>query len=833
MGFDVIYLPPIHPIGEVNRKGRNNTLDPGPDDTGSPWAIGSKDGGHDAVHPDLGTLEDFDAFVAHANGLGLEVALDLALQAAPDHPWVTSHPQFFTTRADGTIAYAENPPKKYQDIYPINFDNDPVGICREVLRIVKHWMAHGVRIFRVDNPHTKPVAFWEWLLKEIRRTDPDVLFLSEAFTRPPMMHALGAVGFHQCYTYFTWRTAKWELEDYLREVAHESDHTMRPNFFVNTPDILHAYLQYGGPAAFKIRAVIAATGSPSWGVYAGYELFEHVAVKPGSEEYLDSEKYQIRIRDWDAAPAEGRSLAPYLTRLNEIRRAHPALQLLRNVSDPLAATTRTCWSSPRRRCRRRDRRRHRRGQPRPARHPRDHRPPRPAGPRARLGRLVHGPRRDHRCRVGLEPAQLRAARPRLRARARAHRQERRLTGDASVSEAFPDTPEVAGTTPDWFKTAVFYEVMVRSFRDSNGDGTGDFKGLIEKLDYLAWLGVDCLWIPPFFTSPLRDGGYDVADYTNILPEIGTVEDFHELLDEAHKRGIRVIIDFVMNHTSDQHPWFQASRQDPDGPYGDFYVWSDTDEKYQDARIIFVDTEPSNWTWDPVRQQYYWHRFFSHQPDLNFDNPAVHDAILEAVDFWFDMGLDGFRLDAVPYLYEREGTNGENLKETHEFLRKVRTHVDEKYPGKILLAEANQWPADVVDYFGDFEAGGDECHMCFHFPVMPRIFMAVRRESRYPISEILEQTPPIPIGLPVGHLPAQPRRAHPRDGQRRGPRLHVGGVRQGPADEGQHRHPPPARPPARQRHQPDRAVHRAAAVAARLPRPLLRRRDRDGRQHLAR
>ncbi|GAA1153603.1 alpha-1,4-glucan--maltose-1-phosphate maltosyltransferase [Nocardioides aquiterrae] len=332
MGFDVIYLPPIHPIGEVNRKGPNNTLDPGPEDTGSPWAIGSKDGGHDAIHPDLGTFDDFDAFVARARGLGLEVALDLALQAAPDHPWVTSHPEWFTTRADGTIAYAENPPKKYQDIYPVNFDNDPTGISQEVLRTVRLWMSHGVRVFRVDNPHTKPVAFWEWLLKEVRRTDPDVIFLSEAFTRPAMMHALGAVGFHQSYTYFTWRTAKWELEEYLLEVSHESDHLMRPNFFVNTPDILHAFLQYGGPAAFKIRAAIAATGSPSWGVYAGYELFEHVAVRPGSEEYLDSEKYQIRVRDWDAADREGRTLAPYLTRLNEIRRAHPALQLLRNVS---------------------------------------------------------------------------------------------------------------------------------------------------------------------------------------------------------------------------------------------------------------------------------------------------------------------------------------------------------------------------------------------------------------------------------------------------------------------------------------------------------------------
>jgi starch synthase (maltosyl-transferring) len=331
MGFDVIYLPPIHPIGEVNRKGPNNTLDPGPDDPGSPWAIGSEDGGHDAVHPDLGTLDDFDAFVARAQSLGLEVALDLALQCAPDHPWVKAHPEWFTTQADGTIAHAENPPKKYQDIYPVNFDNDPKGICKEVLRIVRHWMSHGVRIFRVDNPHTKPVAFWEWLLREVRRTDPDVLFLAEAFTRPAMMSALGAVGFHQSYTYFTWRTAKWELEDYLREVSGATDHLMRPNFFVNTPDILHAFLQYGGPAAFKIRAVLAATGSPSWGVYAGYELFEHVAVRPGSEEYLDSEKYQIRVRDWAAAEKDDTTLAPYLTRLNEMRRAHPALQQLRHL----------------------------------------------------------------------------------------------------------------------------------------------------------------------------------------------------------------------------------------------------------------------------------------------------------------------------------------------------------------------------------------------------------------------------------------------------------------------------------------------------------------------
>ena len=332
MGFDVIYLPPIHPIGKVNRKGPNNTLVTEEGDPGSPWAIGSDEGGHDAVHPDLGTLKDFDAFVARANELGLEVALDLALQAAPDHPWVKTNPEWFTTRADGTIAYAENPPKKYQDIYPINFDNDPKGIYNEVLRVVRHWMSHGVRVFRVDNPHTKPVEFWEWLLGEVRKTDPDVIFLSEAFTKPAMMRTLAAVGFHQSYTYFTWRNAKWELEDYLAELSHQTSHVLRPNLFVNTPDILHAYLQYGGPAAFKIRATIAAMASPTWGVYAGFELFEHVAVKPGSEEYLDSEKYQIRVRDWEAAEAEGRTLAPYITRLNEIRRQHPALQQLRNLT---------------------------------------------------------------------------------------------------------------------------------------------------------------------------------------------------------------------------------------------------------------------------------------------------------------------------------------------------------------------------------------------------------------------------------------------------------------------------------------------------------------------
>lgn len=337
MGFDVVYLPPIHPIGEVNRKGPNSAEAPGGSivaaswDVGSPWAIGSKDGGHDAIHPDLGTMADFKAFVKRARQLKMEVALDLALQCAPDHPWVASHPEWFTTKPDGTIAYAENPPKKYQDIYPLNFDNDPDGLYAECLRVVRHWIAAGVRIFRVDNPHTKPLNFWQWLIAEVQKTDPDVLFLAEAFTRPAMMHELGKIGFHQSYTYYTWRTAKDELTEYVEELA-EAGHYMRPNFFVNTPDILHGYLQTGGPGAFAIRAVLAATLSPTWGVYSGYELYEHLAVKPGSEEYLDSEKYQLRPRDFAGARADGRSLTPLLTTLNTIRREHPALQQLRNVT---------------------------------------------------------------------------------------------------------------------------------------------------------------------------------------------------------------------------------------------------------------------------------------------------------------------------------------------------------------------------------------------------------------------------------------------------------------------------------------------------------------------
>ncbi|RXR26629.1 maltose alpha-D-glucosyltransferase [Oerskovia turbata] len=297
--------------------------------------------------------------------------------------------------------------------------------------------------------------------------------------------------------------------------------------------------------------------------------------------------------------------------------------------------------------------------------------------------------------------------------------------------------------PAWYKTAVFYEVLVRAFSDSSGDGSGDLRGLIERLDYLQWLGIDALWLPPFYPSPLRDGGYDVADYTAIAGQYGSMADFTELIAEAHSRGIRIVIDLVMNHTSDQHPWFQASRADPEGPYGDFYVWSDDSTRYEDARIIFVDTETSNWTFDPVRRQFFWHRFFSHQPDLNFENPRVADAMLDVTRFWLQVGVDGFRLDAVPYLFEAEGTNCENLPQTHRFLRRVRQMVDAEFPGRIVLAEANQWPAEVVDYFGTEEE--PECHMCFHFPVMPRIFYAIRDQRANQIVDILRDTPPIPAG----------------------------------------------------------------------------------------
>jgi maltose alpha-D-glucosyltransferase / alpha-amylase len=320
-----------------------------------------------------------------------------------------------------------------------------------------------------------------------------------------------------------------------------------------------------------------------------------------------------------------------------------------------------------------------------------------------------------------------------------------LRAAAPAAPGTPNTGLEAGpehwfeSEPTWFKTAVFYEIYVRGFFDGNGDGMGDFRGLIEKLDYLQWLGVDCVWLLPMYPSPLKDGGYDISGFDGIHPDYGSLPEFERFISEAHQRGIRVIADLVMNHTSSDHPWFQEARSDPNSPKRDWYVWSDDPQKYDEVRIIFVDTEKSNWTWDDKAGQFYWHRFFDHQPDLNYDNPEVQEAMLDTLRFWLERGLDGFRLDAVPYLIEREGTNCENLPETHTYLKKVREEIDRNYPDRVLLAEANQWPADVVDYFGD----GDECHMAFHFPVMPRLFMALRREDATPIVEILEQTPEIP------------------------------------------------------------------------------------------
>jgi maltose alpha-D-glucosyltransferase/alpha-amylase len=301
--------------------------------------------------------------------------------------------------------------------------------------------------------------------------------------------------------------------------------------------------------------------------------------------------------------------------------------------------------------------------------------------------------------------------------------------------------------PQWYRRAVFYEVMVRAFVDSNGDGSGDLQGLVSKLDYLQWLGVDALWLPPFFTSPLRDGGYDVADYRSILPEFGTVDEFKDLVTKAHERNMRVVIDLPLNHTSDQHEWFQQSRKDPDGPYGDFYVWSDTDKKYPDIRIIFTDTEDSNWAFDSERRQFFFHRFFSHQPDLNYDNPAVHEAIFEVVRFWLDMGVDGFRLDAIPYLYESDEGNGEGEPPTHEFIKRLRAMVDVDYPGRVMIAEANQWPREVAAFFGTEDE--PECHMAFDFPVMPRIFYSLRSQQASELVRVLSETTDIPDGAGWG------------------------------------------------------------------------------------
>src|SRR5438445_276901 len=521
-----------------------------------------------------------------------------------------------------------------------------------MLSIVVFWIDQGVRIFRVDNPHTKPFAFWEWLIGELKRDHPDVILLSEAFTRPKVMYRLAKSGFSQSYTYFAWRNTSWELSQYFTELRSSPIREfLRPNLSPNTPDILTEYLQSGGRPAFAARLVLAATLGASYGIYGpAFELGENRAKEPGSEEYLDSEKYQIRSWDRDSPS----SLRELISVVNKVRRENPALH-----SDN--------------------------------------------------GLVFHPTENDQ---------------------------------IVAYTKSTDDLADVVLTVVnvDPHHRQIGMVTLPLEALDSDGDGSGDFRGLIDKLPYLQDLGVSAVWLLPFYPSPMRDDGYDISDYTDVNPMYGNLTDAHQFIKEAHRRGIRVINELVCNHTSDQHPWFQRARRSrPGSAAREFYVWSDTNQRYQDARIIFKDFEVSNWTWDHVAGAYYWQRFYSHQPDLNFDNPKVKESVLKAMDFWLDGGIDGMRLDAIPYLFEREGTTGENLTEAHAFLKEMRRHVDEHYPNRMLLSEANQWPEDAVAYFGQ----GDETHMAFHFPLMPRLFMSIRMEDRFPIVDILAQTPAIP------------------------------------------------------------------------------------------
>ena len=708
-------------------------MTPAPGDFGSPYAIGSHEGGHDAIHPQLGTLDDFRRLIAAAQENGLEIALDFAIQCSPDHPWLREHPDWFKWRPDGSIKYAENPPKKYQDIVNVDFyGGDPSGLWTALRDVVLFWAEQGVRIFRVDNPHTKPLPFWQWMIADVRARHPDVIFLSEAFTRPKMMYRLAKIGFSQSYTYFTWRNSKQEFVDYLTELTTtEVKEFFRPHFFVNTPDINPYFLQTSGRPGFLIRAALAATLSGLWGVYSGFELCEGEPL-PGREEYLDSEKYEIRVRDHDAPG----NIVAEIAALNRIRKAHPALH------SHLGVTFYNAFNDP---------------------------------------VLLYGKRAPDSAdmilvAVSLDPHSVQEATFELplwewklpdhgslyvedlmrgggsiwtrQAAARAARSRgpavrdlaRRAAGDAAMNAPQKNIVAAIPDDPLWYKDAIIYQLHIKSFFDSNNDGIGDFAGLMMKLDYIADLGVNTIWLLPFYPSPRLDDGYDIAEYRAVHPDYGGMADVKRFIAAAHARGLRVVTELVINHTSDQHPWFQRARKaKPGSPARNFYVWSDTDQKYSGTRIIFIDTERSNWTWDPVAGAYYWHRFYSHQPDLNFDNPKVLEAVLGVMRFWLDLGVDGLRLDAVPYLIEREGTNNENLPETHEVLRRIRAELDKSYPGRMLLAEANQWPEDTKDYFGQ----GDECHMAFHFPLMPRMYMALAREDRFPITDIMRQTPQIP------------------------------------------------------------------------------------------
>ena len=517
------------------------------------------------------------------------------------------------------------------------------------------------------------------------------IFLAEAFTRRAVMRHLAKIGFSQSYTYFTWKNSRWELTEYVSELAYSGEQEyFRPNFFANTPDILHAYLQHGGRPAFEARLVLAATLSPSYGIYSGFENFENVAVARG----LGGVPALREVRDQEARARRAAAAADRAAERDPAREPRAAGALERHL--------------PRHRQRRADRLRQAVARATPSitvvnidpHQPQEGLAVVPASLGLPPSFTVHDLLSDERFqwRIGAElrPARARRAPGARDSRSRAdaavtgpptltHLIAAERAGAAREPRRRADRRPSAQTRqwfeaePLWFKRAVFYEIHIRGFFDANGDGSGDFRGLTEKLDYLQWLGIDCIWLLPFYHSPLRDGGYDISDFTDVHPDYGTVDDVHELIDAAHARRIRVIADLVMNHTSSDHPWFQESRSSPDSPKRDWYVWSDTDERYQDARIIFIDTETSNWTWDPVAGAYYWHRFFSHQPDLNYDNPEVQEAMLDVLRFWLDLGLDGFRLDAVPYLFEREGTNCENLPETHAYLKRVRTRGRRELP----------------------------------------------------------------------------------------------------------------------------------------------------------
>ncbi len=594
LGFDVAYLPPIHPIGESFRKGKNNSLAVEPGDPGSPWAIGSRAGGHKSVHPELGTLEDFDHFVATAHELGLEVALDIALQCSPDHPYVKEHPEWFRSRPDGTIQYAENPPKKYQDICPFDFECAAwESLWEELCSIFEFWGDRGVRIFRVDNPHTKPIAFWEWCIGRIKERHPETIFLAEAFTRPKVMYALAKVGFSQSYTYFTWRRFKDELTEYVTELTQtEVAEFFRPNFWPNTPDILPDDLKDAERGAFLARLVLAATLGGNYGIYGpAFELMANRG-RPGSGEYLDNEKYELA--QWDLERPD--SLQPVIRRLNRIRRRHPALQRNDTLhfhacdNDHLLCYSKTSPDGEDVLLMVVDLDYHHRhtgwievdaealgvadGRALPGARPRQRRALRMAG-RPQLRRARSG--RDARARLP------RPAVPPDRAGLRLLRLSRGSPIPTETDSMSPADPrESLPEDPLWFKDAIVYELHVRGFADSNGDGIGDFRGLIQKLDYLQDLGVTAIWLLPFYPSPLRDDGYDIADYFSVNPAYGTLADFRRFLREAHRRGLRVITELVVNHTSNEHAWFQRARRAPAGsPQRDFYVWSDTPEKYAD------------------------------------------------------------------------------------------------------------------------------------------------------------------------------------------------------------------------------------------------------------